>query len=204
MLVADLSGTDQAAVGLVVAAGGLLATLGFVARAAYHRREEQKMHPVAVLNQERGRDDAYRFGVSITNPGSGSAFNVRVGVVLDGIEYPLGPGEGNRFTVGAGERIPPDGIIWLQVPPWPYALERGGPNVDSRAIFFTRYENAFGETWETFNPADPQGSLEVRRSRSAWLRQLAARRQRKRRRAEQRDAERRDTPGPSSGRASGL
>jgi hypothetical protein len=197
MLVAELTG-EEAVLGLVLASGSVLAAGGLLARAAYHRIEERRMHPVAVLNRELARDEAYRFGVSITNSGQGSAFNVRVGVKLDGIEYPLGPGEGNRYTVGPGERVPPEGIIWLKVPPWPYTLERGGPNVDSRAIFYTRYENAFGETWETFNPVDPEASLQVRRSHSTWWRHIAEWRQRVKRKDEQRTAERRRSE-PASG-----
>ena len=68
-------------------------------------------------------------------------------------------------------------------------LVRGGPNVDSRAVFYARYENAFGKLWETLNPADPRVSFKVRR---AWLLQLRNWYQRRRRRTDERIVERRN------------
>ena len=57
------------------------------------------------------------------------------------------------------------------------------------AVFYARYENAFGKLWETLNPADPRVSFKVRR---AWLLQLRNWYQRRRRRTDERIVERRN------------
>jgi hypothetical protein len=97
------------------------------------------------------------FGVYLTNEGSGAAFNVRFGVRLDGTEYPVGEGRGRRYLVPAGGRIPAneDQLLEVAVPIAPYALARGGRDVDTRAILYARYEDAFAHVWETRNPLDP-------------------------------------------------
>jgi hypothetical protein len=48
------------------------------------------------------------------------------------------------------------------------ALE-GDPDEDR--IYWCRYENAHGETWETLNPADPTVGLTIRRVRLCRLRE---------------------------------
>jgi hypothetical protein len=62
--------------------------------------------------------------------------------------------------------------------------------VDSRAVFYARYENAYGKVWETLNPVDPSAAFKVRR---AWLFRLRTWRQRRRRAADERIARRRLT-----------
>ncbi|MEP7335250.1 MAG: hypothetical protein ABI717_05655 [Actinomycetota bacterium] len=147
----------------------------------FNRSEARRTQPVAVLNRDRSRDLNSRFGVSLTNHGSGTAFNVRAGIILDGVEYPLGQGDGNRYTVAPGERVPPNGMFELEVGAAPYGLARGGPDVDDRAVFHARYENAYGKTYETLNPANPLASFKVRRARLARFRRYYAWRQRRKR-----------------------
>jgi hypothetical protein len=180
-MLAALSATDKATIALAIVTG-LLALVALLQLFAFNRSEGRRTQAVAVLNQEHGREvDTFRFGVSITNHGVGTAFNVRVGVRLDGIEFPLGQDPGNRYTVGQGERVPPNGDFDVEVPYWAYARPRAKPNVDSRAVFYARYENSFGKTWETLNPADPLASFKVRRAKLARFRRAHAWRQRRKR-----------------------
>jgi RNA polymerase-binding transcription factor DksA len=52
-----------------------------------------------------------------------------------------------------------------------YAL--GPPGADERAEFWARYENAFGESYETVNPADPLDGMTIAPlSSSRWRRNL--------------------------------
>lgn len=111
------------------------------------------------------RDLQGRFGVYLTNEGNGSAFNVRFGVELDGTEYPAGSGRGNRYLVPAARRVPETAELQIRVSIAPYALARRGRDVDQRAVFYARYENAFGKTWESRNPADPLADFTIRRTR---------------------------------------
>jgi hypothetical protein len=113
VLVAALSVEEKALV-VSAALSALIAMIALFQLYFFNRSEARRTQPVAVLNQERSRDLHGRFGVSLTNHGTGTAFNVRVGVILDGIEYPLGEGDGNRYTVAPGERQPPNGVFELQ------------------------------------------------------------------------------------------
>lgn len=118
----------------------------------------------------------------MTNEGVGTGFNVRVGLRIDGTEYPLGDGEGNRYTVGAGGREPRNGTATFEVAALigAYAREhRSGKTTDERTIFYARYENAFGKVWETLNPNDPLAAFKIRRARRP--RRFRVWRQRKRR-----------------------
>lgn len=86
--------------------------LGFVALVqlvAFVRRERRRTQPVAIAHESRSRDMNGLFGVFLTNEGSGTAYNVRFGVLLDGVEYPSGGGRGNRHVVGPGARVPEQG-----------------------------------------------------------------------------------------------
>jgi hypothetical protein len=164
----------------LVAVTGALVFVAFLQFAAFNRSEGRRTQPVAMTHLEEPRDLGGRFGVSLTNEGAGTAFNVRFGVRLDGTEYCAGPERGNRHLVPAGKRVPPTGNLEIRVPIAPYALARRGENVDDRAIFFARYENAFGKTWESRNPADPLADFTIRRSRLLRLHEWRQRQRRKR------------------------
>lgn len=141
-----------------------------------------------ILHKGQGRDEVSGFGVFMTNEGSGTGFNVRVGLRIDGTEWPLGEDEGNRYTVAAGSREPKDELLTVGAPPMAYGSgERRGKSVDARTIFYARYENAFGKVWETLNPNDPLASFKVRKAR---LRRFNAWRQPRRRARVNRQGER--------------
>lgn len=166
----------------LVAIGTLaLAAGAFFQLLAFNWSERRRTQPVAIAHEESG-GELDRIRVFLTNEGTGTAFNVRFGVRLDGREYAVGGGRGRRYTVGAGERLPPQEYLELEVPPTAYLptnplLEWGG---DERRVYWVRYENAFGKIWETANPADPLADLAIFPS-SRWRRRLHDRRQRFRR-----------------------
>jgi hypothetical protein len=191
-MVVVLTPTDWATIALA-SVTGVLAFVAILQLFAFTRSEGRRTQPVVILHQRRPRGlDAFAFGVAFENRGTGTAYNVRGGVRLGGTEYPLGEADGDRYVIGAGEKVPGElrlAALSLQVPPWPYALVRGGPNVDSRAVFYARYENAFGKVWETLNPADPRASFTVRR---AWLIRLRNWYQRRRRRSDEQIVQRRN------------
>jgi hypothetical protein len=191
-MLAALTLTDWATIALA-SVTGVLALVAILQLFAFTRSEGRRTQPVVILHQRVPRGvDAFAFGVAFENRGAGTAYNVRGGVRLGGTEYPLGDADGDRYIVGAGEKVPGESrvsALSLQVPPWPYALVRGGPSVDSRAVFYARYENAFGKVWETLNPADPRASFKVRR---AWFLLTRNAYQRRRRRSDERIVQRRN------------
>ena len=119
-MLAALSATDKATIALVIATGAI-ALVAVLQLIAFNRSEARRTQPVAVLDQAHSRNHQNQFGVLIGNHGSGTAFNVRVGVRLDGIEFPLGRGEGNRYTVSPGSRGPEVDNFEVEVPYWAYA-----------------------------------------------------------------------------------
>jgi hypothetical protein len=160
----------------LVAIGTLgLALFAFVQLRAFNRSERRRTQPVAVANGTGG--ELQRLGLYLTNDGTGTAFNVRCGVRLDGREYAVGGGRGTRYTVGPGARLPAGTAdLGVEIPMSAYVTsERRG--VYDRRIYWARYENAFGQVWETANPADPHADFAVFPS-STLRRTVVERRQR--------------------------
>jgi hypothetical protein len=123
VLLAALDAAGWAAVATAALAG--VAVLQLI---AFLRSEGRRTQPVVILNRETARNMEWEFGVSFENRGTGTAYNVRGGVRLDGTEYPLGEADGSRYTVAADQRVPtPQMVLLLKVPHWPYMLARGGP-----------------------------------------------------------------------------
>lgn len=186
-VVASIDALTWATIALVAVTGGLVIVALFQL-VVFSRSEGRRTQPVAMTHLQTRRDLQGRFGVFLTNEGNGTAFNVRFGVRLDGTEYPAGEGRGNRYLVPAGKRVPDNGELQIRVPIAPYALARGGQDVDERAIFYARYENAYGRTWESANPADSLADFTIRRTRLLRYREW---RQRHRRARDERVVERR-------------
>jgi hypothetical protein len=194
MLIAALTTTDKATIALT-SVTAVLALIAVFQLIAFVRSEARRTQPVAVFHRI-GSSDPLKIPVYITNEGFGTAYNVRVGVKLYGIEHrlPLGENEGYRYILRAGAREPREGEepFALSLPIWAYSPGRWGRS-KPRAIFYARYENAFGKTWETRNPKDPLASFKVRR-RWFWSvrRRLHSLRQTRMRARAQRLAERRN------------
>lgn len=139
------------------------------------RGQLRSAQPVVVVNEASMwtiDGGGVQFHVFLTNHGVSSAFNVRFGVELDGRRYPYTYGEdqagrGARQVVPPNERVPANEAEALPVrlsPEDVWTSAEAGV-ATSRRIFWAMYENPFGETWETLNPADPVGDLDIRRVR---------------------------------------
>jgi hypothetical protein len=166
-MLAGLSATDKATIALAVVTG-VLAFIALLQLWAFNRSEARRTQPVAILNRIGGADPL-GIPVYISNEGVGTAYNVRVGVRIRRVEHPLGKGDGFRYTLKPGDRVPPEGEdpYLVALPEWAYSL--GRPGSKYKVVFYARYENAFGQTWETINPRDPLDSFKARRARF-WVR----------------------------------
>jgi hypothetical protein len=152
--------------------------------------------PVVIVHESSREIDAdgyMEFRVHLENRGAHSAFNVRFGVELGGTRYAYGgdaASRGARQSVGPGELLPgPQQVFRLRASWAPYALARV-EGIDSKPVFWARYENPFGEVWETRNPADPYGDLKIKRLRR-WQARRQERREHEQRRADEAEAEER-------------
>jgi hypothetical protein len=157
-----------------------LALFAFVQLRAFSRSERRRTQPVVVANAGSITSSSAgleRLSVFLTNHGTGTAYNVRFGVRLDGREFAVGGGRGTRYTVPAGDRLPDAADLEVDVDVYAYVASRKGRGVYERRVFWARYENAFGQVWETANPADPFADFDIFPS-SAWRRWLIERRQR--------------------------
>jgi hypothetical protein len=134
--------------------------------------------PVIVVHEVSSdiapRGDGMEFRVYLENHGLGAAFNVRFGIELAGVRYPYTFGEstrGARQLVPTGSRVPKEGELRLVASWAPYAVGEG--QAGARRAFWARFENAFGETWQTSNPVDPAADFEhPKRVRRRALRRL--------------------------------
>lgn len=144
----------------LVAIGTLgLALFAFVQFVSFNRRERRREQPLAIAHAAGG--ELSRMRVYLTNEGTGTAVNVRFGVKLDGREYAVGGGQGHRYTVSPGERVPDAGYLDVVVQVSAFVVSTKGRGVYARRQYWARYENAYGRVWETRNPADPLASFKV-------------------------------------------
>jgi hypothetical protein len=103
------------------------------------------------------------FAYSLANEGTGVALNVTHGVEIGGVERAFGDGMTYR-SMSPGETIPPSGSL-LELQPsvvfnevdlpakWPAASR----------TYWARFENVFGDQFETRNPLDPSQSASFMR-----------------------------------------
>lgn len=151
------------------------------------RNERRRTQPVVITNEWRKRTfsdkaEAWTAAIYLTNESIGTAFNVRCGLLMKGFSFPFrGPSSEGRprlwRVVPAGTRLPElsqggdRGVMafGLLLPTSEVSALEGDPDEDR--IYWCRYENAHGETWETLNPADPTVRLKIRRVRLCGLRE---------------------------------
>jgi hypothetical protein len=124
----------------------------------------------------RGPDDTLDLGDGdvgfpyyIANEGTGPALDVKHGVEVEGIDHPFGGGMGYR-TLRPEESAPPldqttGKLVVIRplmvvlreedlLPGWPTAV----------GTYWARFENVFGEQFETRNPTDPLQSAAFMRT----------------------------------------
>lgn len=169
----------QIAVATITALAALFALVNVVVTRSNERRRSQ---PIVIAHEARSRHfasshqegmwvvDAY-----LTSEGGGPAFNVRFGVEFNGVRYPYrltadDPDAGNiQRVLRSGERRPESGtwpILIDSLSLWGRASENEQPgDLDTTRVYWARYENAEGQTWETRNPGDRSSRLDIRRIR---------------------------------------
>jgi len=133
------------------------------------RSERNRTQPIVVVYEraEPMHDgDDLVFAVSLANEGAGPAFNVRFGIGLNGLKRtyaprPAGPhGAGDvPRALGPGRTLPDSGGTYrLRIP-----AAAGGMTADLNSrVYWCRYENAFGDSWETQNAWQPDEELHIR------------------------------------------
>lgn len=181
LLLADdilwLSGQTWATIAI---AAGAIAAVAAATFAAWQvlvsvLNERKRMQPVVIAHDAGGRQFGDRgdpntvLPTYLTNEGGANAFNVRFGVDFDGVRYAwkfsrndTDDGSYQR-VVRVGARLPEGAVSFNIEVPWEkFAI---GRDTDARRIYWCRYENAYGKTWETRNPVDRSSGLDIRRVR---------------------------------------
>jgi hypothetical protein len=152
----------------------------------YRRTEGRRIQPVAIAHRYGEPTPHGRFLVFLTNDGTGTAFNVRFGIVYRGVEYPNGAdyrdgiGKGHRHRVAPGQRVPDTTDVSALMVEVPSALYTGNTEDLRNAVFFARYQDAVGRVWETRNPADPLADFVTRSVRQPRFREWLEQRRRRR------------------------
>jgi len=170
------------AVGAVVALGVLVSIVNVWRSAVNERRRAQ---PIVIAHETHGRqfadgnDGYFAVGAYVTSEGGGPAFNVRVGVEFGGVRYPhklstSDPDSGYvERVLRSGQRKPPDerDELPIFIPQTSLLGLRGGSEQDDTRVYWSRYENVVGQTWETRNPWQGSARLRIHRVRARRLRE---------------------------------
>jgi hypothetical protein len=171
-LVLATTGEAIALVTAVIAAvaAGISTSLAAWQGVLMKRSERNRTQPIVVVYE---RHDPMReggdvvFAVSLANEGAGPAFNIRFGITLDGVERaykprPAGaqhPGDVPR-ALGPGRTLPDGADAYPLVVP---DIDASGASAAlERRVYWCRYENAFGDSWETRNAWRPEEELQIR------------------------------------------
>jgi hypothetical protein len=164
--------------------------------------ERRRAQPIIVAHEAGSRrfapkatTAAWVVDAYLSSEGGGPAFNIRFGVEFAGVRYPYrmrieDPDSGNvQRVLRPGERRPESAswpVLIDSLSMWGRVRESEGP-VDASRVYWARYENAQGKTWETLNPGDRSARLDIRRVR--WVRLHEWRERRRREKAGQHDKE---------------
>jgi hypothetical protein len=144
--------------------------------------DRRRSKPIVVAHEERPRhfangvlQTAWVVDAYLTGEGKQDAFNVRFGVQMHGVRFafrmrPDDPGTGNRQRViRPGERRPAKGAWEVVIPQTSIWSGKGDP--DPGRVYWCRYEDADGRTWETLNPGDRSRNMKIRRVRFVGARE---------------------------------
>lgn len=198
-----LSSSDwiQLAIAIITAIAALTALANVWIAMVNERRRRQ---PIVIAHEHNSRRFAPTSSAAVwvvdaylSSEGAGAAYNVRFGVEFNGVRYPYrltidDPDAGNiQRVLRAGERRPASEswpILIDSLSLWGRASESEQPgDLDAKRVYWARYENAQGETWETLNPGDRSARLNIHRVRHPD--RLERREQRRRVEAGQHDRE---------------
>jgi len=158
---------------------GLLIPLATVWLSA--RAERRRSQPVVIVHKRGhvlpGKDVGHwAVGCVVKNEGGGPAFNVTFGVEIKCVRFAYAmqrddPPSRQR-VIASGMKLPePDANRGAQAGMEPRfslflpSLDRLslGKTSEEDEVYWARYENAHGHTWETRNSGDRAGELEIRR-----------------------------------------
>jgi hypothetical protein len=189
----------QLAATIIAAIAAVIALVNVAVARANERRRSQ---PIVIAHEAGEREfassssrAAWVVNSYVTSEGPGPAFNVRFGVEFAGVRYPYrltseDPEAGSiQRVLRPGEQRPAGGswpILIDSLSMWGRAAQSDG-DLDSKRVYWARYENAQGQTWESRNPGDRSAKLDIRCVRSPD--RLELREQRDRREAQQHDDE---------------
>ncbi|WP_445152519.1 hypothetical protein [Baekduia sp. Peel2402] len=186
MLAVSLTSSDWIQVTIAGITG--MATLAALANLLLARANERRRNQPVVIAHEAGSGRRFAHsndaGVAwvvdayLTSEGGGPAFNVRFGVEFAGVRYPYrldvnDPDSGNlQRVLRPGDQRPERGAWSIPIPflsmPGRIGDARSADKpdtVDKQRVYWARYENAEGQTWETRNPGDRSTPLDIRRVR---------------------------------------
>jgi hypothetical protein len=186
VLASGLTPSDK--IQLAIAGITGFATLFALANLLVTRANERRRTQPIVVAHEAGQrrfasnsepGAAWVVDAYLTSEGGGPAFNVRFGVEFAGVRYPYrldinDPESGNlQRVLRPGARVPGSGA-WPILIPSLSLLGRAADTIkanepgtlDAKRMYWARYENAEGQTWETHNPSDRSTPLDIRRVRN--------------------------------------
>jgi hypothetical protein len=162
-----------------------VATVAALANLLITRAHERRRNQPIVIAHEAGQrrfarsseqGTAWVVDAYLTSEGGGPAFNVRFGVEFAGVRYPYrldvkDPDTGNlQRVLPAGARRPETESWAIPIPSLSLmgravdTIKADKPDtLDKERVYWARYENAEGQTWETRNPGDRSSRLDIRR-----------------------------------------
>lgn len=162
---------------VITGVSGLL--FGAAAMRASAATARERRQPIVVTHEDKDRtfssDKSLWYArVHVVNESGPAAFNVRFGVEYGGVRFPYrmsveDPDGGNtQRVVQAGARLPKDEtesfpILISSADIWHTAAVTR--RLNDTAVYWCRYENALGQTWETRNPGDRSAKLDIQRVR---------------------------------------
>jgi len=171
-----LANHTWAVVGLIVvaSAAAFAALAGLWQVFVSISNERKRNQPVVIAHESGGRQFGDRNNANtvlptyLTNEGGGPAFNVRFGAEFGGVRYPWRYSDADddgtyQRVIRSGARMPEGAETFRVEIPW--ESFRAGSNSDQSRVYWCRYENAYGKTWETRNPVDRSSGLDIRRVR---------------------------------------
>lgn len=177
-------------VAAIVAASGTGVLVLLVREFHTARIERKRSQPIVIIHEQMplsfigapGGWDAY---ATLTNDGGGSAFNVRFGIELRKTRFPhRSPRDdsphGTRMRVVrvGNNDLRAHKIQIASVDVWGAGALAQDGKLHTSAVYWSRCQNASGNTWETRNPVDQAADLAIRRIRFPRVRERSEERRR--------------------------
>jgi hypothetical protein len=172
---AVLAASSGEAIALVIAvvaaiAAALSTGIGAWQGVLMKRSERNRTQPIVVVYERsdpKQSDGNLVFFVSVANEGAGPAFNIRFGVAVGSEESAYDPrpagahGAGDvPRALGPGRTLPEEEGSYSLALPENAGGGRGAALEDR--VYWCRYENSFGDVWETRNAWRAKEDLEIR------------------------------------------